>query len=280
MEAAGLAVGAIALASLFSTCVECFECYEAARDAEEDLKTILVKLDLEKTRLLIWGDQVGVLKTTQQGRSKYLDEFNKQLQQVFERLNYLLTRSDESRESYGRILRTQQDHTIAMIRDDLSRSSKRLFVSSWDDFKTEFGPKINTALEKPALRIRWAITGKRQFEALVLEVRGFIDSLNDYVKLPRQTVDSIVYREITLVDDLTRLRLVEGASEGVYTSWAERARTVISQSEAGTLDHREIEEVLHDTSDPPIVPRSVETNSSSYGKCLILSYSYQLLTDL
>ena len=35
---------------------------------EEDYEILLVKLDLEKTRLLIWGNAVGVLKTEDEGR--------------------------------------------------------------------------------------------------------------------------------------------------------------------------------------------------------------------
>jgi hypothetical protein len=261
MEVAGLALSAIALASLFSTCVECFECYEATRDAAEDLKTILVRLDLEKTRLLIWGDQVGILKTTEQGRSRHLDEHNGSLKDVFGQLHRTLTRSDQSREIYGRMLKTQQDDTIGLIRDDLSRSSKRNFVSSWDEFRRKFNPSIN-----PALRIKWAIAGKRQFESLIVEVRGLIDGLNQYIEVPRQTVDNIVCREITLVEDLARLRLVEAASESVYTLWAQKAKTVISQSEAGTLDHREVEEVLQDSNDPPTVSRLAEPDKVTSGE--------------
>jgi len=263
MEAAGLTLSAIALASLFSTCVECFEYYAAARDAEEDFKTVLVRLDLEKTRLLIWGDQVGILKTTGQGRSPYLDTHNETLNKVFVRLRNLLRESDGSRDKYGRMSRTAQDPIVTMIRDDLSRNSKRLFVSAWDEFKREFGAKINRAFYDPTLRIRWAISGRSQFEGLVIEVRGLIDSLNQYIEVPSQVVDSIVYRDITILDDLSRLRLVEEASEGVYPSWSDKARTVISQSEAGTLDHRDSEEVQHDQY-PPTVPRSAETTSSIY----------------
>jgi hypothetical protein len=261
MEVVGLSLSAIALASLFKTCVECFEYYEATRDAKEDLITVLVQLDLEKTRLLIWGDQAGILKTAEQGRSRYLDQYEKELEGVFTSLKFLFTKSDESREVYGRILKRQQDNTIGLIRDDLSRSLKRLFVSAWDQFKTDFKPSTNGVL-----RIKWAITGQRQLEHLIVKVRGLIDSLNQFIAVPREIIDSIVYREITLVDDLSRLHLIKAASEGVYGDWEKRASVVIQQSEAGTLDLRGSEEVLQDSNDPPTVPRLAETNSVTYGE--------------
>lgn len=263
MEAAGLTLSAIALASLFSTCVECFEYYAAARDAEEDFKTVLVRLDLEKTRLLIWGDRVGILKTTGHGRSPYLDTHNETLKKVFVRLRDLLRESDGSRDKYGRMSRTPQDPIITMIRDDLSKNSKRIFVSAWDEFKREFGAKINRTFYDPTLRIRWAISGRSQFEGLVIEARGLIDSLNQYIEVAPQVVDSIVYREITIVNNLARLSLIQEASEGVYPRWSDKAQTVISQSVAGTLDHRDSEEI-HQDQNPPTVPRSAETTSSIY----------------
>lgn len=51
----------VVLAGLFSTCIDCFDLFEAAHALEEDSKILLVKLDLEKTRLLIWGNAVGIV---------------------------------------------------------------------------------------------------------------------------------------------------------------------------------------------------------------------------
>ena len=55
----------IGIASLFSTCIECFEYFKAAQSLGDDLKILLVKLDIEKTRLLIWGNAVGILRVVE-----------------------------------------------------------------------------------------------------------------------------------------------------------------------------------------------------------------------
>jgi hypothetical protein len=52
----------------------------------------------------------------------------------------------------------------------------------------------------------------------------------------------------------------------VYTLWAKKAKTVISQSEAGTFDHREVEEVLQDSNDTPTVSRLAETDKVTSGE--------------
>lgn len=59
----------IGIASLFSTCVKCFDYFKAAQSLAENLKILLVKLDTEKTRLLIWGNAVGSLKVDDSERA-------------------------------------------------------------------------------------------------------------------------------------------------------------------------------------------------------------------
>ena len=71
-EVAGLTVGAVVLASLFSTCIECFDYLKSTQDFRRDYRLLLVKLDLEKTRLLIWGNAVGILEAFDEGRSPLL----------------------------------------------------------------------------------------------------------------------------------------------------------------------------------------------------------------
>jgi hypothetical protein len=74
MEAIGLAVGTT---SLFSTCIECFDLFRAATYYDEYVEILLVKLDLEKTRLLIWGNGVGIMKSPGDGRAPELDDEGK-----------------------------------------------------------------------------------------------------------------------------------------------------------------------------------------------------------
>ena len=52
VEPIGLTVGVIALASLFSTCVECFDLLDAGRGFGRDYELLIIQLQLEKTRLL------------------------------------------------------------------------------------------------------------------------------------------------------------------------------------------------------------------------------------
>ena len=73
IDPVGLTIGAITLASLFSLCVQCFDLIEAGRNVCSDYELQVVKLSIEKRRLMIWGRAVGILQPDS-GRDELLDE--------------------------------------------------------------------------------------------------------------------------------------------------------------------------------------------------------------
>jgi hypothetical protein len=58
----------IGIAALFSTCIKCFDNFKAAQSLEEDLEIILLKLDIEKARLLICGTRLAYWKIRRERR--------------------------------------------------------------------------------------------------------------------------------------------------------------------------------------------------------------------
>lgn len=59
-EAAGLALGGIALASLFTTCIDVLEYFDQARNWSKDLQLGLTKVSLMKERLRQWGQAMSI----------------------------------------------------------------------------------------------------------------------------------------------------------------------------------------------------------------------------
>ena len=72
MEAIGFAASIVSLASLFSASLECWQFIDSARSHGQDYELLTTKLEVEKTRLLIWGDVVGIFRTIAEGRDKIL----------------------------------------------------------------------------------------------------------------------------------------------------------------------------------------------------------------
>ena len=59
-EVAGLATGAIALASLFSTCIDLFNRFELGKNYRHDYELACTKVLLLRTRIIGWGDSLNV----------------------------------------------------------------------------------------------------------------------------------------------------------------------------------------------------------------------------
>lgn len=138
-EAAGLALGGIALASLFSTCIECFGYFKSFQNADDEIKMELIKLDLEKARLLIWEDQVGIFKTEGNGRSQYLDPNLEVVEAIFRQIIEPIGESEKKRDKFGLRLQTrasQETEHKMIASDDISRNSMKMFVFNLTTFRS------------------------------------------------------------------------------------------------------------------------------------------------
>ena len=64
--------------------------------------------------------------------------------------------------------------------------------------------------------------------------------------------------DIASIVGLRRLRLTESACEGSYPRWSAKASDIIRESEIGTIDRRNYEEINRDTDDADIVDSSMD----------------------
>lgn len=61
-EVAGLALGVIAMTSLFKDCVDLFLHFDSARNSDREYQFLDTKLDIERTLLLKWEERVRLTK--------------------------------------------------------------------------------------------------------------------------------------------------------------------------------------------------------------------------
>jgi hypothetical protein len=246
VEPVSLTIGIVALASLFSTCVECFEYFSSAKDLEEDFEILLVKLDLEKTRLLIWGNAVGVLKAEGEGRIIELNDGQRVelIGRCLESMKSLLSDTDKLQRVYGLKSAAQSNANMGRSSNIVSKNSMNLFKASYRRFWARFaGDQARSTL---ASRTKWAIHDKARFEGLITHLKDLIDGLNQVLPVKREIQDQVIKDDIVSILDLSKLRLVQSACEGSYTAGSDVASAVIEASEFGTVDRRNIEEWLGD----------------------------------
>ena len=101
VEPVSLSVSGLALATLFSSCLECFDYFQAAKPFANDLDLLLTKLDCQRERLLTWGDLVGIFKSEEEGRHPYLEEKGELIHRCIQSIELLLSNAEKLQKEYG-----------------------------------------------------------------------------------------------------------------------------------------------------------------------------------
>ena len=57
---AGIALSAISVAALFTTCIDCFDIIIKARNFESDFEILSADPALQRLRFCLWGESVGL----------------------------------------------------------------------------------------------------------------------------------------------------------------------------------------------------------------------------
>ncbi|KAH0562496.1 hypothetical protein GP486_002817 [Trichoglossum hirsutum] len=210
---------------------------------EKDCDILLVKLDIEKTRLLIWGNTVGLFNIPTQGRNSILEDTDtiELLHRCLSSIESLLTDADQLTKVYG-----VAKHSALGGReiDFVSSNSMVLFRTAWKRFWIRNASKIS----KPSLlsKTKWGIYKKEAFQGLINDLKDLIDGLYEFAPVSRETLNYTVEADVESLTDLAQLRLFEAATEGSYRAWSAVASSIIETSEMGTTDRRNIEEQYND----------------------------------
>jgi Prion-inhibition and propagation len=275
MAGVGEALGAISLGALFSTCVECFSYFRASQRMEKDCDILLVKLDIEKTRLLVWGNTVGLLDIPTHGRNSILEKADtiELLHRCLNGIESLLTDADQLTKVYG----VAKHSTLGGQEIDfVSSNSMVLFRTAWKRFRI----RNASVISKPSLlsKTKWGIYKKETFQGFVNDLKDLIDGLYEIAPVPRETLNYTVEADVESLTDLVQLRLFEAATEDSYRAWSAVAGSIIETSEMGTTDRRDVEEQHSDE-----IPASSSLNgclSKSYRPtCRLTTKAETLVTD-
>jgi hypothetical protein len=243
MAGVGEALGAIGLAALFSTCVECFGYFKASQRMEKDLDVLLVKLDIEKTRLLIWGNRIGILDIVIPPNEIFSDPVKLDLtRRTLMQIESLLSDADHLAEKYGLVRNSSGEvRGVSFVSSNnmvfFRTAKKRLWT------RDEFVRKLPLVS-----KTKWAIHEREAFQGLVNNLKDLIDGLYAIIPVSIGILNSTVEADIRSIDNIDQVRLFEAATEDSYRAWSAVASSVIEQSETGTFDNRSIDEQLSDES--------------------------------
>jgi hypothetical protein len=169
-EAAGLAVGTIALASLFQTCLDFLEYIEDARSIKCDRERGETKLGLLKMRLKQWGGDLQVTTPGHEhgGLREHWSEENGTIKNCLAGIAGIL--KDASTLMYG--YAPCKKNPVSILSE---------FDFFGEDYKAieNLDPRQNTTKGFATLkqRILWALKDKRRLNTLIIELDFFVTNL-------------------------------------------------------------------------------------------------------
>ena len=240
METAGLTIGAIALASLFTECIECLDLIELARSSEKGLKTQVCKLSIIKRQFMVWGESIGLL-SPDEGRDDVLDQVTgrEEIEKVLQQISILLQDAEKLKTQYGIELDSTDDRQSHCI--EVSRSRR-------DTFKqnpiVEFISRLAAHQRRSTIitKTRWAIRDSKKFEGLVKDLDWFVTKLIT-IDVSHETHirrEMATREEVESIVDLSTLTIMEQTCRGPNRSWATTARIHSEYlSSAGSIVERD-----------------------------------------
>ncbi|KAI4278546.1 MAG: hypothetical protein L6R38_005235 [Xanthoria sp. 2 TBL-2021] len=223
MEAAGLSIG---IAALFTTCVQCFEYFKAATTLQADFEILLLKLEIEQERFLVWGEDTGIGNSDWDENSLFNGDPKRQdlVRRCLDAIRGLLDNAEDLKSKYG----VQPTSPVTRSTDHRSISSNAL-----KRLRLRFG----RSQDKPTIlrKTKWVIHDAAKFGKLIEHLRDLINGLKKDGHGPRDTLQEKVQTDIAyMIDDIRQLRLLSEACEDAYPEWSDTARSAIDASELGT----------------------------------------------
>lgn len=190
-EAAGLAIGMVAMTSLFKDCVDLFLYIDSAKNLNHEYQVLDTKLDIERTLLVQWAERV---KLTSRDYDRRLDNdrTNEAIVKVLRSVKELLDNGNQLRTRYGLQpvgdLDVQKSSRISDLLnrplhpiESISAKGVTYFIEGLKDLDLGDAGGRRNKTKMTTKQVRWAIWDKDKFECLIQDLSYFTTRLNDLV---------------------------------------------------------------------------------------------------
>lgn len=241
-EAAGLALGAVAFASLFSTCIECLDYLSQARTCSRDVRVAVTKLDLLQQRIKVWSKVIS-LRDSCEDNALLLDktlegglmtEALNIMTGIIDTLRALCMKYHENRDrllslspfcdaacsrpcAHGHPLNpvlasARSSHTSISLSspccDSTDSGSSRVDLKPLT-LKDKSGPHPSasiSSLSKLRLKVSWALSDRQKFNGLISDLDFLVSNLerlSDTIPMSvKERKEKFPLREGRILDDI------------------------------------------------------------------------------
>lgn len=175
-EAAGLVIGAVALASLFSTCVDAVDCIHHGRNYHTEHRHACAKLAALTCRLSIWGQTLNVLSP---GREDH--RLRRHWAEVQDVVTQNLSAIKDILESAQRLAERYKDPCQPQSFAEAFRPSHWKHSKALSTRSSCSGVTTTRRLSL-VKRATWAIQDRQRFDTYLDKLASFIDNLEQVLK--------------------------------------------------------------------------------------------------
>lgn len=226
MEPAGLAVGLLGLAGIFSAVVECFEYVQLGKAFGADYGKCILRLDVALLRLCRWASVFGIAEDSEQTRA--IDVPQQDFQVVKRLLQQILDTFEDAKRISERYEKSTKDQNTHM--DALTRLNEEADLTHEDE-------RLHSQLRRIAKRrqkcigvlgkARWALYEKKKFDRLIEDITEFVDKLVMLFPGSPQAQAQLCESEVTEIqndEDLATLQAIAGGDDELLQRTIEAKR--------------------------------------------------------
>lgn len=235
MEAVGFAISIISLAGIFKDCIDLFSMFSTARFMEKDFTILSVRLDIERTLLPQWAEQVRLIHEDYDRR---LDNpgTKRTIARVLMSIKDLLSDGSQLETRYGmQRSKTNQPEPLMILstlrlrrfRYDFMKLNlnDRSFVETVDESlqgqrSIQPGADVNvdprSQKHKTTIKEKfcWAVRDKEKFASLMQHLSELVRGLNAIVPLRESASVDLLQQDVQQVERISRLELLMDVAKG------------------------------------------------------------------
>ena len=206
-EVAGLVLGVV---TTWKTCIEVFDVVGSSRLYGLDYEICRVKLEVERVRLLAWGDAVGLSEVDRGHPSPDArlnrDQTRQLVMRVLGCIQRIFENSDGLQDRYGLI--QEVNRPALTMTEQTGTSLPLIFRKAYLNLKRTGRERQQASTLRQ--KTSWAIHDKTKFQRMVTEIRQFNDSLADL--FPDLKIREAMRIEIDQSVEIRPLTLLQEAS--------------------------------------------------------------------
>ena len=223
-EVFGLVAGGVTIAGLAKLCLEVFDVIQVSRKQGFDCKKLSLRLNIERARLYIWAEQMGLTRIEAANGAGRLHEspFQPLVEEALSLIIKLFRDGNRLQSVYGcEVYHEHLDRKRPLEIGTVDASER--FAERFSGFRIgQSVPKTRASCES---RMRWIIDDRKKFSDLVQEVRDMVDRLQDitYFLSTRSQQEAMMQHSVEQIKDAETLGLVSGVCRNDYPNLSDAA---------------------------------------------------------